>query len=166
MGNFNSYLTAILSIGIGATAIMDIWGFARKPLLGISPPNYCLMGRWFGHMPKGKFQHQSISASHPVRGECLIGWVVHYLTGIGFASILIVVWGLSWIHDPTLAPALAVGLGTLIAPFLLMQPGMGAGIASARTPKPGVARIQSLITHLVFGLGLYVNGLILDVISS
>lgn len=166
MGNFSSYLTAILSIGIGATAIVDIWGLARKPLLGISPPNYCLVGRWLGHMPKGTFQHQSISASHPVRGECLIGWVAHYLTGIGFASILIVAWGLSWIHDPMLAPALAVGLGTLIAPFLLMQPGMGAGIASARTPKPRAARIQSLITHLVFGFGLYMNGLILNVFSS
>ncbi len=166
MENFTSYLTAILSVGIGATAIMDIWGFARKPLLGIAPPNYCMVGRWFGHMPKGTFHHKSISAAQPVRGECAIGWISHYLTGIGFAGILIVFCGLGWIHDPKLAPALAVGLGTLTAPFLLMQPGMGAGIASARTPSPKTARIQSLITHLVFGFGLYVTGLILNVMNS
>jgi hypothetical protein len=36
-----------------------------------------------------------------------------------------------------------------------MQPGMGAGIAARRTPRPGAARLQSLVTHAVFGFGLY-----------
>ncbi|MEZ0237260.1 MAG: DUF2938 family protein [Methylophilaceae bacterium] len=35
---------------------------------------------------------------------------------------------------------------------------MGAGIAASRTPRPNAARIQSLITHGVFGLGLYIAG--------
>jgi hypothetical protein len=41
------------------------------------------------------------------------------------------------------------------APFFLMQPGMGAGIAASRTPRPAAARLHSLINHAVFGLGLY-----------
>lgn len=163
---FTSYLTVILSIGIGATAILDIWGFARKPLLGVAAPNYCLVGRWFGHMPKGVFHHSSISAAQPIRGECFIGWIAHYLTGIGFAGILIAFYGLAWVQNPTFTPALAVGLGTLTAPFLLMQPGMGAGIASARTPNPNAARTQSVIYHLVFGFGLYATGLILNFMSG
>jgi hypothetical protein len=32
---------------------------------------------------------------------------------------------------------------------------MGAGVAARRTPRPGAARLQSLVTHAVFGLGLY-----------
>ena len=32
---------------------------------------------------------------------------------------------------------------------------MGAGIAASRTPRPAVARLRSLITHAVFGIGLY-----------
>uniref|UniRef100_I1XJX9 Membrane protein n=2 Tax=Methylophaga nitratireducenticrescens TaxID=754476 RepID=I1XJX9_METNJ len=40
-----------------------------------------------------------------------------------------------------------------------MQPGMGAGIAASRTQHPASARIQSLITHTIFGLGLYASGL-------
>jgi nitrous oxidase accessory protein NosD len=40
-----------------------------------------------------------------------------------------------------------------------MQPGMGAGIAASRTPKPAVARINSLLTHATFGLGLYLAAL-------
>jgi hypothetical protein len=44
------------------------------------------------------------------------------------------------------------------APFLVLQPGMGAGIAASRTPRPAAARFQSVITHAIFGLGLYAAG--------
>ena len=153
-----NYLIATLFIGVGATAVMDLWGSIRKPLLGIAPPNYALVGRWIGHMAHGRFRHDSIAASAPVRGEHLFGWAVHYLTGIAFAAVLIGIWGLEWARQPTLGPALVVGIGTVAAPFLLMQPGMGAGIAASRTPRPGSARLQSVITHAVFGLGLYAAG--------
>ncbi|MCZ3133241.1 DUF2938 domain-containing protein, partial [Acinetobacter baumannii] len=58
--------------------------------------------------------------------------------------------------------ALIVGLASVVFPFLLMQPGMGAGIAARRTPRPGVARLRSLVTHAVFGLGLYASGHVLQ----
>ncbi len=142
-------------IGIGATVVMDAWGLARKPLLGIATPNYGLLGRWITHMGRGHFHHESIAAADPIRGENLIGWIAHYLTGIMFAMLLVGVFGQSWIETPTLGPALLVGVGTTIAPFLIMQPAIGAGIASSRTPRPTAARLQTLITHLAFGLGLY-----------
>lgn len=153
------YLVFALITGAGATAVMDLWGIARRPLLGIAPPDYGLVGRWLGHMPRGRFRHDSIGASPPVRGERLIGWTAHYLTGIAFAVLLLAIWGPAWIQRPAIGPALIVGIGTVAAPFLLMQPGMGAGIAASRTPRPAAARVQSLITHAVFGLGLYAAGL-------
>ncbi len=67
---------------------------------------------------------------------------------------------------PTLGPALLVGVGTVAAPFLLMQPGMGAGIAASRTPRPNAARLQSLATHAVFGAGLYAAALVLNLLSG
>ena len=143
---------------MGATAVMDLWGILRKLLLGIAAPDYALVGRWIGHMPSGRFRHQSIVAAAPVHGELVIGWSVHYLIGIVFAAILIGIWGFEWVREPAMGPALATGIGTVAAPFFLMQPGMGAGIAASRTPRPGAARMQSLITHTVFGLGLYVAG--------
>ena len=153
-----NYLLATLFIGIGATAVMDLWGVIRKPLLGVAPPNYAMVGRWIGHMRHGQFRHEAIAKSTPVRGEHALGWAVHYLTGIAFAAGLIGIWGIEWIHQPTLAPALVVGIGAVAAPFLLMQPGMGAGIAASRTPHPASARLQSVITHAVFGVGLYAAG--------
>lgn len=155
-----------LYVGIGATAVMDLWGLARKPLLGIAPPNYALVGRWIAYMTHGRFRHDSIAASAPVRGEHIIGWTVHYLTGIAFAAMLIGIWGAAWVRQPTIGPALAVGIGAVAAPFFLMQPGMGAGIAASRTPRPASARLQSLITHGVFGLGLYAAGQVVHLVYS
>jgi len=152
------YLACASFVGVGATAVMDLWTLARRRLFGTPPPDYGLVGRWFAHMTRLRFRHERIAAAPAVRGERLIGWVAHYLTGIAFAGLLLGIWGLAWIHTPTIGPALAVGVGTVAAPFLLMQPGMGAGIAASRTPRPAKARLQSLITHAVFGLGLYVSG--------
>jgi hypothetical protein len=151
-------LLFILILGMGATATMDLWALLRRPLLGIAPPNYGLVGRWLAHMPRGQFYHDTIAKAAPIRGEKFIGWAAHYLIGITFAAALIAIWGMEWLHQPTLIPALVVGIGTVAAPFFIMQPGMGAGIAAAKTPQPTSARVQSLITHAVFGAGLYVAG--------
>jgi len=152
-------LIRTLFIGAGATLVMDLWAIARNRLLGVPPPDYGLVGRWLAHMAlSGRLRHDRISASPAVRGERLIGWTAHYLTGISFAALLPGVWGSAWIRQPTLGPALLVGIGTVAAPFLLMQPGMGAGIAASRTARPSAARLQSLVTHAIFGLGLYAAG--------
>jgi Protein of unknown function (DUF2938) len=152
-------LIRTLFIGAGATLVMDLWAIARNRLLGVPLPDYGLVGRWLAHMAlSGRLRHDRISASPAVRGERLIGWTAHYLTGISFAALLPGVWGSAWIRQPTLGPALLVGIGTVAAPFLLMQPGMGAGIAASRTARPSAARLQSLVTHAIFGLGLYAAG--------
>jgi hypothetical protein len=93
-----------------------------------------------------------------VRGEATIGWTAHYLTGIAFAAFLLAAWGLAWVRQPTLGPALLVGIATVAAPMLILQPGMGAGIAARRTARPNAARLQSVVTHAVFGGGLYAAG--------
>lgn len=152
-----------LVIGLAATALMDLWAIVRKHLLGTAAPNYAMVGRWLGNMPAGRFRHDSILAAPAVPGERLVGWTAHYLIGIAFAALLLCIWGLEWVQRPTLAPALVVGIGTVAMPFLVMQPGMGAGIAARRTPRPQAARLQSLVTHLVFGLGLYAGGWIAHV---
>lgn len=117
------YLAYTLITGVGATVVMDLWGMARKRLLGMAPPDYGLVGRWLAHMRWGRFRHDAISRAQAVRGERLIGWAAHYLIGIAFAGVLIGIWGLAWVRQPTIVPALLVGVGTVAAPFFLMQPG-------------------------------------------
>lgn len=152
------YLVCALLIGVGATVVMDLWAAARSWRLGIPPLDYGLVGRWLAYVARGRFRHDPISAAPPVPGERLIGWIAHYVIGIAFATLLLAIWGLDWARHPTIVPALIVGIGSVAAPFLLMQPGMGAGIAASRTPRPAAARLRSLVTHGFFGLGLYAAG--------
>ena len=157
-----AYLISSLLIGAGATMAMDLWAIVRKQWLGIPSPNYAMVGRWLAYMPRGRFRHDSLATAPPARHERLIGWTAHYLIGIAFAALLLGIWGLAWVRHPTIGPALIVGIGTVAAPFFLMQPGMGAGIAGRRTPRPAATRIQSLVTHAIFGLGLYAAGWIVS----
>lgn len=158
-------LTAIL-VGTGATLVMDAWAIIRRQWLGVPALHYALVGRWLAWLPRGRLRHHPIAASPPVRGELAIGWIAHYLTGIVFAAILLALWGLDWARHPALAPALIVGTGSVAAPFLLMQPAMGAGIAASRTPRPNVARMHSLVTHAVFGVGLYMAGWLVRLVAD
>jgi hypothetical protein len=143
-----------VTIGIGATVLMDIWILLLKRR-GIPTLNFMLLGRWVGHMSRGRWSHDGIAKAAPVRGEVQLGWFVHYLTGIGFALLLTWLAGPDWMQAPTLLPALAFGIGTVTAPFFVMQPAMGAGIASSRTATPYLNRLRSLANHTVYGLGLY-----------
>ncbi len=152
------YLVYALAIGLGATAVMDIWVIVRTRLLRVPAMSYGLVGRWLAYMPRGRLHHERIAASPPVRGERVIGWTAHYATGVAFAAALLAIWGVDWARHPTIGPALIIGIGSVAAPFFLMQPGMGAGIAASRTPNPSAARLQTVITHGMFGLGLYAAG--------
>ena len=61
------YLTYALLIGAGATALIDAWALARKRLLGIPSLDYALVGRWLAYLARGRFRHERIAASQPVR---------------------------------------------------------------------------------------------------
>jgi hypothetical protein len=149
----------VAMIGAGATALMDVWGVLRRKLFGVPIANYGLVGRWLAYLPRGRLFHDPIAATPPVPGEEAIGWIAHYLTGMAFAVLLLVVAGPDWVHQPRVVPALLVGVGTAVAPYFILQPAMGLGLAARRAPNPAMARLHSLVTHAVFGLGLYVTAL-------
>jgi hypothetical protein len=146
-------------IGIGATLILDLWSLTLR-LFGVAMTNWGLVGRWIGHMPRGQFRHNSVANAAPVPGEHAIGWIAHYLIGVIYAAVLLAIVGLDWAHRPTLLPALLFGWATLIAPFFIMQPGMGAGVAASKTPRPNVARLRTVLAHTVFALGMFAVALI------
>lgn len=160
MTSGSEFFVRALIIGIGATAVLDLWSILLKRLFAIPVSDWSMVGRWFGHFPQGRFVHDSIRAAPPIRGETLIGWSAHYAIGIFYAVLLLAIWGLEWAREPTLLPALIIALFTLAAPFFLMQPGMGAGIAASRTPNPAQARLRSLLNHSVFGVGLYASAVL------
>ncbi|WP_237386821.1 DUF2938 domain-containing protein [Xenorhabdus sp. Sc-CR9] len=152
-------------IGAGATVVMDLWAVFVKRFFGISSLNYGMVGRWLGHIPKGQFTHTNIMQAEPVKNESGIGWFAHYLIGIIFAGLLLFIWGLDWAKNPTFLPALITGIVTLVAPFFILQPGMGIGIAASKTPAPNTARFRSLMAHTSYGVGLYLAAILLTLFS-
>ncbi|MBX9828769.1 MAG: DUF2938 domain-containing protein [Xanthobacteraceae bacterium] len=144
-------------MGMAATALIDIWALVLRRISGVASLDYALVGRWLGHMPAGRFFHARIAAAPRIRGERLMGWGAHYAIGVLFAAMLLGACGPGWARQPSPGPALAFGILTVAAPFFIMQPGMGLGIAASKTPKPALSRLRSLATHATFGLGLYAS---------
>jgi hypothetical protein len=157
-----THLVGAVLIGLGATLAIDLWGLLLKRGFGIVSLNYCLLGRWLLHMPEGTLVHPSIAAAPPRPYECPVGWSAHYLVGTGLALAFVLIASTGWLERPTLLPALAFGVVTVAMPWLVMQPSFGLGIAASRTLNPIQARLKSLMTHTIFGLGLYLWALLLS----
>ena len=149
-----------LAIGVGATAVMDVWAVALKRFWCIPSLNLAMVGRWLGHLPRGTVTHANIGQAAPVRDEAILGWTAHYVIGVLFAAVLLALAGQEWVRQPTFAPALLAGLVSVAAPFCILQPGMGAGVAASKTPHPSAARLRSLMAHTAFGIGLYLAALL------
>lgn len=148
-------------IGCGATAVIDLWALLLKQF-GIPSLSFAFLGRWLGHLFAGRWKHESIAKTAPITGELWLGWLAHYSIGIAFAALLLAINGPAWAHSPTLLPALLLGIVTVAAPLFVLQPAMGAGIASSKTSKPLFNSVKSVVTHVVFGIGLYLAALAAD----
>lgn len=141
-------------VGVIATAVMDLWALLSKKLFNIPSLNYAMVGRWLGNIFDGHFTHPNIAHAPAIRGERVLGWTTHYVIGVFFAMLLLLIMGHSWMQHPTVLPPLLFGIASVVAPFFILQPGMGAGFAASKTPNPTVARSRSFMAHSAFGVGL------------
>ena len=156
---------AVILVGIGATAVMDLWLLLLKRL-GVPTQGFALIGRWVGRLLRGRLRHEAMGRSPPIPGELALGWATHYAVGIAFAALLVALQGPVWLTQPSVGAALMVGVGTVLVPWLVMQPAMGAGIAASKTPNPFQNRLRSLANHTVFGLGLYLAAVLLATVRT
>ena len=150
-----------VAIGLGATLFLDLCNLVLTRVFKMPAANFCLVGRWFCHMPRGVFAHPSIAKAAPMPGECAAGWIAHYAIGAGFAIFFVALVSPEWLAAPTPGPPLLFGLVTVALPFFVMHPPFGLGIAASRTPSPTHARLRSMLSHGLFGLGLYLSALAL-----
>ena len=126
----------------------------------MNAPNYCLVGRWLQSMSEGTFWHSNIGSAPQKGAECTVGWIAHYMIGIMFAFTFVAIAGTGWLQRPTLISAIIFGVITVAAPFFMMQPALGLGVAGAKTSNPIQTRLRSVVNHTVFGAGLYLFGLL------
>jgi hypothetical protein len=151
----------VIVIGVGATALMDLWAIFLNVAFKMPLPNWGLVGRWFCGLSGGKVFHNDIGESAEWPHERAVGWLSHYAIGIVYAGFLLLVAGPEWVLNPTFLPAWILGMITIGAGWFLLQPGMGAGWAASKRPNPMRVRCFSILAHTVFSIGLYGTALIL-----
>jgi len=155
------FLYRMIFIGIGATALLDLWALVLQRFFKVPAPNWGLVGRWFCHLTKAKVFHDDITLARAYPFERAIGWIGHYVIGVAYAGTLLAFTRPGWASAPTLAPALAVGIITVGAGWFLLQPGMGAGIAASKRSNANQIRSLNIAGHVVFGFGLYGSALLI-----
>ncbi|AZO09217.1 DUF2938 domain-containing protein [Mesorhizobium sp. M3A.F.Ca.ET.080.04.2.1] len=147
-----------VAIGIGATIFMDVWAIVLDRMFSLPRPDWGLVGRWVRHLPETVF-HDDIGKATPYAHEKALGWAFHYLVGIAYGVILVVLAGAGWLGEPTFLPAFILGIVTVGAGWFLLAPGMGAGWAASKRPNPMLVRALNLVSHTVFALGLFSTAL-------
>jgi hypothetical protein len=146
-----------VAVGVVATMAFDLWAVLLQRALGVPAPDWSLLGRWIGHIPEGKIMHDNIRQSAPFRYERGLGWLTHYVVGTFFAAILLIAAGTGWTRHPTLLPAVAAGLGTIVFVWFILMPAFGQGIAMSKNPAANRIRVINIVSHLVLGVGFYVG---------
>lgn len=116
-----------------------------------------MAGRWFANLPRGKFIHNTIAKTAPVSNERIIGWTVHYIIGVVYAWMYLVIVNKILATQPSLINAIIFGVVTVVAPWFIMQPGFGMGIMASSAPNPNIKRLMSLSVHFIFGVALFIG---------
>ena len=155
-------ITKGVQIGIAATVSMDIAALIARHGLRLPTGDWTLLGRWFGYWFRGVLVHRPIGESPPIAHELAIGWVGHYVTGIAYGVGYMTIVGLALNAEPSVGSAMTFGVVTLAAPWLLVQPAMGAGVCASKTPRPWLTRGVNALIHVVFGASLYVGWWLVD----
>ncbi len=148
-------------LGLGATFLFDLWQGGLSLLPGHSAPNWAPIGRWFWHLREGRVFHDDIAEAQPCDFELPLGWFGHYLVGLAYGVVFVLIVGPGWMASPTFLPAWIFGLATVAFGWFLLQPGLGLGWAASRTADPFRVRLLNLAGHTVFGLGLYLTALVI-----
>ncbi|QCK86160.1 DUF2938 domain-containing protein [Phreatobacter aquaticus] len=148
-----------LVMGIGATALIDIWSIVLQRVAGIPPANWAMVGRWVGHLARGTFAHEDIGKAEPVANELAIGWVFHYAVGVAFGAATLILGGAGWAAAPTILPPMIIGWVTVGAGWFILSPGLGGGLAASKRPNPNKIRILNVVAHTIFGFGMYLCAL-------
>ncbi|MBT4235950.1 MAG: DUF2938 domain-containing protein [Marinovum sp.] len=153
-------------MGLGATVLIDLWALVLQRLARVALPNWAMVGRWVMHLPRGRLFHENIAAAQPMPKERQIGWVFHYFVGVVYGVFFALLAGPDWISAPTFLPVFIYALLTIVGGWFLLHPGLGLGWAVSKAENPNKVRILGLLSHSVFGLGLWLVGLLLAFSTS
>ena len=150
-----------VSIGILATLFMDLFSIINKKLFKITPLNYAIIGRWVLHWKSCKFAHNNIMQTQTLKNELVLGWIIHYITGVSWTYLYFVMCTYFSYEINLLNTIIFTSITTLL-PFMVIQPFLGFGFFAYKTPSPIHSIRNSLIAHITFGVGIFYSYKILQ----
>lgn len=154
----------ILVVGVVANIVTDIYEYLLERSLGKSR-DWHLVGRWVGNLGRGVFRHADIGEAPAIRFELVLGWAFHYLVAFVFAEIYLQFLAAVLERPPSLLNGLAFGVVSVLAPLLILIPGLGGGFFALKTGRPFFVCLASLSVHAVFGIGLFIGSLVYGAIA-
>jgi hypothetical protein len=135
-----------------ATYGMDVAGRRlMAPVLGKGTSGG--LGRWIGHMLRGRFAHEDITEAEPIPHEAGIGLAAHYAIGLVLGAGYALVLRVPQPRPSTVSRATAYGVATTVFPWFWMFPARGQGVMGLRDRDLRVPAF-ALGTHAAYGLGL------------
>ena len=90
-----------------------------------------MVGHWVFHLKSGTVFHDDIAVALALSYENFMGWVFHYLIGLIYGVIFVVVIGELWPSEPTFMPVWLYAIVTISAGWFLLSSGLGLGMALA-----------------------------------
>lgn len=78
-------------MGVGGSALIDVWAFALRRTLHAPTLDYAMLGRWIGHFPRGRFIHQRIRGSGSRRTATRLARPLFDRDRLAF--VLLALWG-------------------------------------------------------------------------
>ncbi|WP_251976153.1 DUF2938 family protein [Salinicola avicenniae] len=147
----------ILVVGVGSTIVLDLWAWLVAKTTGMAGTDWGVVGRWLLDIPKGRLVLDS-RPDRPAPGgrEKIVGWLFHYLVGLAYAMLILLIWGVDYIADPQVMPVFWVGVViSSLAGLLILMPGLGGGVLGRKLPNQAVLIVYVIIAHIAFAAGQY-----------
>lgn len=157
-------LQSILT-GIVATATLDVWQQIYRLLFGTPITDWAMIGRWVGHIREGQFVQPDIGKAPPIANERILGWIVHYVVGTGYAVVYLLSMRFVVGSPPSFVSALVFGAVSVGITWFFMEPVLGAGVMGSKLPRQAGAMVHDFTSHLSLGLGLYIGTWVTDLSS-
>ena len=147
----------MILMGIFATLIMDFLAgvLAKRKIIQpfITPE---AIGRWFLYMFKGKFIHEDINKTPPLKNEKLWCSISHYLIGVGLAGVYLLIESIEPAIQNHIWVPLIYGIATVFLPWFWLLPSIGLGFIASKSLNRSLIIRTNLVNHTNFGLGLFI----------
>ena len=143
--------------GLFATFIFDLFQSSIKYAYGIEKPKWNLLGRYFLGYKESKFIRKTLVDDEELDNELLWGYFFHYLIGIIYGIIFVILNFLLFDY-PSILLAYIFGFSTVLGAWCFLMPfAYNLGFFASKSDLRFKILSQNLIAHFVFGTGLFIG---------